>query len=105
MSDAISKSSVCEILADIYPTDGEKVVEVHRLDEAYDRVLQLPSAQPDATDINVATKEPEIVHCRDCKHYYYADNRVPQEQMCVCDLDGDRWTPDSFCSFGERKSE
>ena len=70
--------------------------------EAMDMAIE---ALRSATDINVATKEPEIIHCRDCKHYYYADNRVPQEQMCVCDLDGDRWTPDSFCSFGERKSE
>ena len=56
-------------------------------------VLDLPSAQP------------EIIRCRDCKHYYYADNRIPQERMCVCDLDGDRWSPDSYCSFAERRED
>lgn len=46
-----------------------------------------------------------LTECRDCEHYYFADNRVPQEQMCVCDLDGDRWRPDSFCSYGERRED
>lgn len=47
----------------------------------------------------------KAIRCRECKHYYYADNRIPQEQMCVCDLDGDRWSPDSYCSFAERKED
>ncbi len=56
-----------------------------------DAIKELPSAQP------------EIIRCRDCK--YYADNSVPQEQMYVCDLDGYRWSPDSYCSFAERKED
>ena len=71
------------------------------LDDAYELgwydlqkcIEKMPSAQP------------EIIRCRDCKHYYYADNRIPQEQMCTCDLDGDRWSPNSYCSFAERKTE
>ena len=55
-------------------------------------VLNLPSAQP------------EIIRCRDCKHYHYA-NRVPQEQMCTCEIDGNIWSPDSYCSFAERKED
>lgn len=50
-------------------------------------------------------KPQEVIRCRDCKHYYFADNRIPQERRYVCDLDGDRWMPDSFCSFGERREE
>ena len=57
------------------------------------RLRALPSAQP------------EIIRCRDCKHYYYADSRIPQELMCVCDIDGDRWSPDSYCSFAERRQD
>lgn len=49
--DLISKASVCEILADIYPTDGEKVVAVKEVDKAYEAIQQLPSAQPDYTAI------------------------------------------------------
>ena len=50
-----------------------------------------------------ALQQPEIVRCRDCKHYYFADNRIPQEQRYTCELDGDRWKPDSYCSFAERR--
>ena len=35
----------------------------------------------------------EIIHCRDCKHYYFADNRIPQEQRYVCDIGGEIWQP------------
>ena len=45
MDDLISKASVCEILSDIYPTDGELVVPVADVHKAYDAVLGLPSAQ------------------------------------------------------------
>lgn len=55
----------------------------------------------DASDADVV----EVVRCKDCKHYYFADNRIPQEQRFTCDLDGDRWTADSFCSFAERREE
>lgn len=47
MNNLISKASVCEILADIYPTDGEKVVAVKEVDKAYEAIQQLPSAQPE----------------------------------------------------------
>lgn len=40
----ISKSNVCEILADIYPTDGETIVEVKNIDKAYEAVLNLPTS-------------------------------------------------------------
>ena len=43
-NDLISKADVCEILADVYPTDGEKVVTIKSIDEAYDAILALPSA-------------------------------------------------------------
>ena len=47
MSETISKASVCEILADIYPTDGEKVVAVKEIDKAYETIQQLPPAHPE----------------------------------------------------------
>lgn len=50
-----------------------------------------------------ALRQPEIIRCRDCKHYYFADNRIPQEQRYVCDIGGEIWKPDDFCSYGERR--
>lgn len=50
-----------------------------------------------------ALRQPEIIRCRDCKHYYFADNRIPQEQRYVCDIGGEVWQPDDYCSFAERR--
>ena len=46
-----------------------------------------------------------VVRCKDCKHFYFADNRIPQEQRYVCEISGEIWKPDSFCSYGERREE
>lgn len=45
----------------------------------------------------------EVIRCRDCKEYYFADNRVPEEQAWVCSFLGRVMRPDDFCSLGERK--
>ena len=69
-------------------------------------------AQPEIINIAKATmamaKKADLVavtRCKDCKHYYYADNRIPQEQRFVCDLEGERWKPDDYCSFAERRTD
>lgn len=46
-----------------------------------------------------------VVRCKNCKHFYFADNRIPQEQRYVCEISGEIWKPDSFCSYGERREE
>lgn len=50
LNDYIKKSSVCEIIADIYPIDGEKVVSVKEIDKAYEEILQLTSIEAEETD-------------------------------------------------------
>ena len=45
----------------------------------------------------------EIIRCKDCKHYYFADNRVEAEQCHVCGYwDFDSPSPNGFCSFAEK---
>lgn len=68
MRDLIDKLNVCEILADIYPTDGEKVVGVERIDKAYEAVLALPSAQSEHTSNN---------DCNGCKFVGCYDTCFP----------------------------
>ena len=41
----------------------------------------------------------EIIHCRECRYYYFADNR------CYGESDDIRWPPDGFCSFAERRED
>ena len=91
MSDSIYRQDAIDALDkrfDIIPMEQTTEILLLRKD-----LRELPSAQP------------EIIRCKDCKHYFFADNRIPQEQRYSCALDGDRWKPDSFCSFAERKTE
>jgi len=46
-----------------------------------------------------------VVRCKDCKHRYFADNRVLSEQTWVCEKDGLEKRPDWYCADGERRDE
>ena len=49
-------------------------------------------------------KEQEaVVRCKDCKHCYFASNRVPNERSYACEKHGIDIVPDWFCADGERK--
>ena len=50
----------------------------------------------------------EIVRCRDCRHYYVAENYHPSgnyfRNCCTYfDTYNDEVEPDSFCAWGERR--
>ena len=45
----------------------------------------------------------EVVRCKDCKHYGFTDNRIPEEQVWWCYFWDDVRSPDAYCSDGERK--
>ena len=52
----------------------------------------------------------EIVRCRDCKHYYEAENYHPNGNyvMRCCkyfDAYNDEVEPDGFCKWGERRDD
>ena len=44
-----------------------------------------------------------LVLCKDCKYWYFADNRIPCERENVCGRNGIVVTPDWFCADGERR--
>lgn len=46
--------------------------------------------------------QPEIVRCKDCKYWYFADNRIPCERENVCGRNGIVVTPEWFCADGKR---
>ena len=52
---------------------------------------------------DTATKRVDVVRCRECKHYDTAD--FDGDILCGCTLHSAMLdiTPDSFCSYGERK--
>ena len=50
--------------------------------------------------------QPEIIRCKDCKHYYFADSRVPSEQSWVCDAWGvDQTAHTGYCFKAERRTD
>ena len=42
-----------------------------------------------------ALQEPEIVHCKDCKHW--------DKEIMYCNHTGMQIEPDGYCVYGERK--
>lgn len=62
-------------------------------DDCHKRLVNLPSA-----DVV------PVVRCKDCKHCYFADNRVPDEQGWVCEINSiEPVNLNGFCSYGERR--
>lgn len=48
----------------------------------------------------------EVIRCKDCKHYYFAENRVPEEQSWVCDVWHVNQTAHmGYCFKAERRSD
>lgn len=74
MDDLISRQSVLNIF--LYFDESKRL----------DMIKKLPSAQP------------EIIRCRDCKHY-------TEPNIEYCELYGAMilWNKDDFCSRGERR--
>lgn len=54
---------------------------------------------------NLQPKEPEIVHCKECKYYEYILYQYSQFEYGECAMrDACSVNPDDFCSKGERKT-
>ena len=86
-------------------------------EDAVSAIENLPSAQPETSDAvyrlymrayeaGQRNAQPEIVRCRDCKHYQFADNRAFGFPVKRCEWTGfEDVDDDDFCSRGERKDE
>lgn len=49
-------------------------------------------------------KAPEIIRCKDCRHYEWMDNRIPEEQTWHCHVWDNDTGKDDFCSYAERRT-
>lgn len=94
MSDLISRADALSCFHDWIDRRGD----VHTADEMpeYQRIEQLPTAQPE---------QPEIVRCKDCKYL------LPKGSFCSKDMCGLRGMAhyhhvdihNDFCSWAERR--
>jgi ribosomal protein L37AE/L43A len=83
VSDTVSRQAAIDALMDEFKRVPTTAIR------AKNRIDRLPSAQP------------EIIHCRDCKHHHYESKGIP-----YCDrIDyGYGWKDDDFCSRAERRT-
>lgn len=82
MSDLVSRQAAIDAVNELtYPSS---LLDVKR------KLLYLPSAQP------------EIIKCRDCKHYISGSDDV---RYCFNHDDDILWQDDDFCSRAERREE
>ena len=56
-------------------------------------------------DLQERRKAPEIIRCKDCKHYEWMSNRIPEEQTWHCHCWDADTGKDDFCSYAERRTE
>lgn len=92
MGDTISRKLAIDALADMHcKSDEDGYVWIIRSD-AWARIDALPPAQP------------EIIRCKDCKHYQFADNRAFGFPVKRCEWTGfEDVDDDDFCSRAERR--
>lgn len=88
IGDMISRQAAIDEIKEIY--EWHDNVTKERIIEHF---KQLPSAQP------------EIIRCKDCKHYQFADNRALGMPVKICEWFGFKDVDDDdFCSRAERKT-
>ena len=91
----------------MYARNAESQRQVSRMDrkEAIEILKKnKPTSDPrrcgielcEAVDIAIeALQEPEIVHCKDCRHW--------DKEIMYCNHTGMQIEPDGYCVYGERK--
>lgn len=85
--------------------DAVRRLQTYKLSESDDMVL-VDKAEVQTELMMLPAAQPEIVRCKDCKNYYFADNRVPSEQSWVCDAWGvDQTAHMGYCFKAERRTD
>jgi ribosomal protein S27E len=86
-NDMINRADAVDAISKIKRTDNWQAAVSMAL-------MDLPSAQP------------EIIRCRDCKHYQFADNRAFGMPVKMCEWFGfEDVDDDDFCSEAERRTD
>ena len=58
----------------------------------------------ESLDIAIEVLQTDLVRCKDCRHAYYADNRVPHDRTWVCErFMNEEINANDFCSWGEKR--
>ena len=105
MDDLISRSALLNECAECQKTDpyfDERGWASHFINDAGEPSTEWYCVE-DMIENAPAVDAVLVVRCKDCKHVYFASNRVPEEQCWVCDLIGLDVTEGWYCADGERR--
>ena len=92
MDDLISRQAAIDALAKFVPyaiCDESTESYTNGLTDAYNLILQLPSAQP------------EIIHCKECKYYRWESDMCDYPYATAQNVVHE----DDFCSRAERRTD
>ena len=113
MSDLISRQDALDALGaepEVWTNDDEYAKGMN-VQWQYDRMaIEALSTEPTKDVVwaieKLPSAEPEIIHCKDCKHYRFADNRAFGFPVKRCEWTGFEDVDDNdFCSRAERREE
>lgn len=94
MGDLISRDYLLERIDKCVGIDGIGLEPVMAIRDIKALISVMPTVEA----------EP-VIHCKDCQHYYYADNRIPSQRAWVCGITGVATTDDSYCADADRREE
>lgn len=111
MHDLISRQSAIELVRDVCDAimsgceswyDPEIENEVYKNTREVDAILKCKKEVRIALR-NMPSAQPEIIRCKECKHYKFADNRAFGFPVKRCEWTGfEDVDNDDFCSRAER---
>lgn len=85
--------------------DADALMEEYRKIQMASLKMQFVCITEEAIDTAPTIDAVHVVRCKDCKHYAFTDNRVPQERVWWCYYWGYEIGADDYCSNGERKDD
>ena len=100
MSDLISRESVLKNIEKIRQS-VQMMDDTHRASITMNGMYLCEKAVR-----NQPSAQPEIIRCRDCRHYQFADNRAFGMPVKMCEWFGFEDVDDNdFCSRAERRTD
>ena len=116
--DAIMDADVCVTWNGVISDDDAVDIAIKSTKgSVISSIVNMPSAQPDMSEYSDklwkkayergrAEAQAEIVRCKDCKHYKFADNRAFGFPVKRCEWTGfEDVDNDDFCSRAERRTD
>ena len=102
MDDSISRRAMQEIVDRIGGMYPYRQIGNRESYSSYNEAWTDCINRVDAELNSLPSAQPEIIHCRDCKHHHYESKGIP-----YCDrIDyGYGWKDDDFCSRAERRTD